>query len=122
MKWIRRILKGISLTAVLFVFQACYGTERDYYDTMIDFCIVSAETGEPIEGIQVIEQVLTSDSTLTYDNHIVDYTDNEGHLSCWTVGGLHRYMFVDTSSVYATADTVFDPFDVDTVNIVLQKA
>ena len=26
MKWIRNILKGVSLTAALFVFQACYGT------------------------------------------------------------------------------------------------
>ena len=25
-KWIRRILKGASLTTALFVFQACYGT------------------------------------------------------------------------------------------------
>ena len=25
-KWIRRILKGVSLTTALFVFQACYGT------------------------------------------------------------------------------------------------
>ncbi len=28
MKWIRRILKGLSLTAALFVFQACYGTPQ----------------------------------------------------------------------------------------------
>ena len=26
MKWIRNILKGLSLTTALFVFQACYGT------------------------------------------------------------------------------------------------
>ena len=26
MKWIRNILKGFSLTAALFVFQACYGS------------------------------------------------------------------------------------------------
>lgn len=26
MKWFRNILKGASLTAALFVFQACYGT------------------------------------------------------------------------------------------------
>ncbi|MBR1570175.1 MAG: hypothetical protein IJ651_10035 [Bacteroidales bacterium] len=32
MKWIRNILKGISLTAALFVFQACYGTPGVYDD------------------------------------------------------------------------------------------
>lgn len=26
MKWLHHLLKGISLTAALFVFQACYGT------------------------------------------------------------------------------------------------
>ena len=26
MKWIHNLLKGMSLTAALFVFQACYGT------------------------------------------------------------------------------------------------
>ena len=26
MKWLRNLLKGMSLTAALFVFQACYGT------------------------------------------------------------------------------------------------
>lgn len=28
MKFLRKIFKGISLTAVLFVFQACYGTPQ----------------------------------------------------------------------------------------------
>ena len=27
-KWIRTLLKGFSLTAALFVFQACYGTPQ----------------------------------------------------------------------------------------------
>ena len=27
-KWVRKILKGISLTAALFVFQACYGSPQ----------------------------------------------------------------------------------------------
>lgn len=27
-KWFRNILKGISLTGALFVFQACYGTPQ----------------------------------------------------------------------------------------------
>ena len=28
MKWLRNILKGVSLTAALFVFQACYGSPQ----------------------------------------------------------------------------------------------
>ena len=34
MKWLRNLLKGLSLTTALFVFQACYGTpaaiQEDY--------------------------------------------------------------------------------------------
>ena len=30
MKWLRNLLKGISLTGALFVFQACYGTPVSY--------------------------------------------------------------------------------------------
>ena len=32
MKWIHNLLKGMSLTAALFVFQACYGTPPGYPD------------------------------------------------------------------------------------------
>lgn len=30
MKWLHNLLKGLSLTAALFVFQACYGTPPGY--------------------------------------------------------------------------------------------
>ena len=30
MKWLHKLLKGLSLTAALFVFQACYGTPPGY--------------------------------------------------------------------------------------------
>jgi hypothetical protein len=30
MKWLHNLLKGFSLTAALFVFQACYGTPPGY--------------------------------------------------------------------------------------------
>ena len=33
MKWLHKLLKGLSLTAVLFVFQACYGTPAGYPDS-----------------------------------------------------------------------------------------
>lgn len=31
-KWLHNLLKGMSLTAALFVFQACYGTPAGYPD------------------------------------------------------------------------------------------
>lgn len=32
MKWLHNLLKGLSLTAALFVFQACYGTPPGFPD------------------------------------------------------------------------------------------
>ena len=42
MKWLRKLLKGMSLTAALFVFQACYGTPAGYPDDFFDENVVEA--------------------------------------------------------------------------------
>lgn len=36
MKWLHNLLKGMSLTACLFVFQACYGTPPGYPEDFFD--------------------------------------------------------------------------------------
>ena len=54
MKLLRKILKGISLTSVLFVFQACYGTEPALSMEEVMFKVVSAEDvkrGKPYPDI-----------------------------------------------------------------------
>ncbi|MBO4433986.1 MAG: hypothetical protein J5769_00850 [Bacteroidales bacterium] len=59
MKWLHNLLKGISLTGALFVFQACYGSPADrppvLYLTPMDISVVSHSTGEPLEGIRVLD-------------------------------------------------------------------
>jgi hypothetical protein len=53
-KLLRRIFGGISLTAVAFVFQACYGPGPDpFYDVKMTGRVVSKTTNKPIEGIKV---------------------------------------------------------------------
>jgi len=53
-KLIRAIFGGISLTAVAFVFQACYGMEPDcIYDTHLSGKVMSKTTNLPIKGIKV---------------------------------------------------------------------
>ena len=60
MKFLHNILKGISLTGVLFVFQACYG---EPYDPLLreggmapmSFTLVSHADGKPIEGVKISE-------------------------------------------------------------------
>ena len=58
MKFLHNLLKGVSLTGALFVFQACYGIPQSplYEDgglAPMSFSLVSKTTGEPLEGIQV---------------------------------------------------------------------
>jgi len=53
-KWLRAIFGTISLTAVAFVFQACYGIDRDCdFDTHLSGKVRSKTTNLPIEGIKV---------------------------------------------------------------------
>lgn len=58
MKFLHNLLKGVSLTGALFVFQACYGIPQSplYEDgglAPMSFSLVSKTTGEPLKGIQV---------------------------------------------------------------------
>ncbi len=57
MKCLHQLLKGISLTGALFVFQACYGVpqKRDWMEeeAPMSFSLVSHETGAPLEGIRI---------------------------------------------------------------------
>jgi hypothetical protein len=53
-KLLRFFLKSVSLTAVLFVFQACYGTPQDFeQDLQIEGTVVDKSSGLPILGIKV---------------------------------------------------------------------
>ncbi|MDR0333135.1 MAG: carboxypeptidase-like regulatory domain-containing protein [Dysgonamonadaceae bacterium] len=53
-KFLRKIFAGISLTAVAFVFQACYGPMEDcHYDIKLSGTVTSKTTNLPIQGIKV---------------------------------------------------------------------
>ena len=53
-KLLRAIFGGISLTAVAFVFQACYGMDTDCrFDTRLSGKVMSKTTNLPIKGIKV---------------------------------------------------------------------
>lgn len=118
MKWIRKALKGISLTAALFVFQACYGTMNDYYEAMVTFHVVDDKTGEPLQGVDIWAVELASDSTSTdaypYKAAI---TDENGIASFWTASAVEQYSIVDKDSAYVKVDTILQTYDTDTINI-----
>ncbi len=52
--WRRKILGGLCLSSIAFVFQACYGTPQDYgEDLFIEGQVKSKDTGLPVKGIRV---------------------------------------------------------------------
>ena len=56
MEILHKLLKGISLTGALFVFQACYGIKRPYYEpglATMTFSLISHADGAPLEGIHI---------------------------------------------------------------------
>lgn len=56
MKWLRNILKGVSLTAALFVFQACYGAPQIPEEELQDTAQVETKAEEaPAEEAPVAE-------------------------------------------------------------------
>ena len=52
MKWLHNLLKGMSLTAALFVFQACYGTLDGYEGPDIDM----GDNPAPVEVVVAPDQ------------------------------------------------------------------
>jgi hypothetical protein len=53
-EWKRKIIGGLCLTSVAFVFQACYGTPQDFgNDLLVEGQVKSKMTGLPIKGIKV---------------------------------------------------------------------
>ena len=51
---LRKVFGIFSFTTALFIFQACYGTPQDFMpDFLIEGTVKSANSGTPVEGIQI---------------------------------------------------------------------
>jgi len=69
-KLLRKIFGGISITAVAFTFQACYGMPEDpFYDVKLTGAVTSKTTNLPIKGIKV---------TVNDESHNLGITDKNG--------------------------------------------
>jgi putative lipoprotein (rSAM/lipoprotein system) len=88
--WIRKLLRGLSLTTAMFVFQACYGPPQDFgADVYVRGLVKSKKTGEPIQGIKVS----------VADNPQYVYTNNDGSFSFYTeTADSCKIMFEDIDS------------------------
>ncbi len=125
MRLLRKILKGVSLTAAMFVFQACYGTEPDYCLGEMTFRVVSEKDHTPLPDIKVMTQ-RQGGSDYEYDWYLGDYTDSNGvaHvqvdlLNCSNAD--FKFRFSDEQSQYEMLDTVLHVGEPDTVDIVLHR-
>ena len=61
MKWLHNLLKGMSLTACLFVFQACYGTPPGYPEVFFEEEKIEAtvEPAAETPAEEIVETELT---------------------------------------------------------------
>jgi len=104
---IRNWLAGLSLTTAFFVFQACYGPPQDFgLDVLIEGKVVSADTGDPLAGIQV-----ASDS-----NYQTALTDENGEFSFYIAkDSVYAITFSDIDGEengrYASKDTILENSD-----------
>lgn len=111
MKWFRNLLKGVSLTGALFVFQACYGM---YQVSLLDesgiapmsFSLVSGNDGNPIEGIRILGK---SDAMGTYEE--LGMTGEDGRCEVQIPYRRNKegpfLRFEDTGGNFLTKDTSF---------------
>ena len=102
-KLIHKILSGISLTSVLFVFQACYGTPQDMeQDNQFEGVVKSKVTGNVIKGIKV---------STNFEGRQA-YTNDNGEFSVFLpLADQYRLTFEDIDSTqngaFRSLDTTF---------------
>ncbi|MBQ8704268.1 MAG: hypothetical protein IJ524_07840 [Bacteroidales bacterium] len=125
MRLLRKILKGVSLTAAMFVFQACYGIEPDYCYDRMTFRVVSDKDHEPLPDIKVSSQ-WQSNQDYEYDWVLGGYTDSAGIADIGVTNYICQdtnvnFRFEDEQSQYEMLDTVFNTGLTDTIDIVLRR-
>ena len=108
-KSFRNLLKGFSLTAVAFAFQACYGPMMDFEpfrDVKLTGTVVAENTNLPIEGIKV---------AVNNSRHNFAITDANGNFDFYA--SVPRWEFHDSDSIRHTPDSVRVHFrDIDGAN------
>lgn len=117
-KWIRTLIKGLSLASMFFIFEACYGTPQDVEeDVIIHGCVTYRNTSQPIEGIKVL---IPQNNQYTYTNEYGIYEIYSQKADAYNLS------FEDIDSTqngsFQNLDTTIHSNDFDvTVNITLDS-
>ena len=105
-KRFRNLAKGLSLTSMLFIFQACYGSPQDMDpDVHISGIVLSDTTENPIPNIKV--KLINKESGMIQNQQ----TDENGEFSIYTgSSSSYELNFADIDStennVYIEKDTI----------------
>lgn len=115
-KYLVHILRFFSITGVLFVFQACYGTPTDLVlDQPIRGKVIDGQTGEPIEGVKI-----------SVNHFLSGFSDPNGGFEVWVEKSeQYKMVFEDTDGelkgLYAPLDTLFSHSSTET-NLLIKLA
>jgi hypothetical protein len=119
-KFLRQAFNCFSLTAVAFIFQACYGMENcSYYDVKLTGTVTSKTTNLPIKGIKVFVNEGVSHgftdkdgkfsfyasvpSCEYYTRDSVLYTPDKMNISFLDIDGIENGHFADSTIVITPA-------------------
>jgi len=113
-KFLRKIFNGISLTAVAFIFQACYGMPGELINYEVKFTgtVKSKTSNLPVKGIKVsVHDPVYNIGGITDENGKFDfyagthYEENDGgkvKLHFIDIDGVENGHFADTTIVVMT--------------------
>ncbi len=122
-KVVRKILQGCSLTAAMFVFQACYGTEPDMGELVrFSFQLVD-ENDNAIEGIKLQSRWEHPNSHGSWE--LQGVSESNGVVQAQIYDRefpFTTFQFSDEQSRFEVIDTTFSSLpEVDTVKILLKR-
>ena len=101
-KLLRNIFNCFSLTAVAFIFQACYGMPHDeYYDVKLTGTVTSKTTNLPVKGIKV-----SVNDGISYG-----FTDENGKFNFYA--GVPSYDFYRDGKEYKSGKVNVHFLDID---------
>ena len=122
MKWLHNLLKGLSLTTALFVFQACYGTPEWFHDNALPFKVVDARTGDPLEGVDISSRVQAAEN-LDWIPCGVTNAEGEAFVRFGIMEGANPQFRIEAAGTdYLVKDTVLTDLSHHLVEIKLSKA
>jgi hypothetical protein len=106
-KLLRTIFGSISLTAMVFIFQACYGMRGDFYEVKFTGTVTSKTTSLPVKGIKVaisegINHAFTDENgKFDFYASISDRYDSPNgiNINFLDIDGIENGLFADTTII-----------------------